>query len=108
MTFNTVATHIRHRILILIIQDIIQHADVRLRLDGDSGAHAEAVDVLDELLGVGLFVAGGFGGVGGGGVDGGLVVEAVKVAAGLLEVLDPFLWLLELVSWLFMSCKWSL
>lgn len=56
------------------------------------------MDVLDELLGVGLPVTRGFGGVGGGGVDGGFVVEAVEVAAGLLEILDPFLWLLELVS----------
>lgn len=56
------------------------------------------MDVLDELFGVGLLVAGSFGRLGSGGVDGGLVVEAVQVAAGLLEILDPFLRLLESVS----------
>lgn len=29
----------------------------------------------------------------GGGVDGGLVVEAVKIATGLLEFPNPFMWL---------------
>jgi len=56
------------------------------------------VDVLDELFRAGLLVAGGFGRLGVGGVDGSFVVEAVQVAAGLLELLDPFLRLLEPVS----------
>jgi hypothetical protein len=59
------------------------------------------VDVLDELFRTGLFVAGRFGRFGSGGIDGGLVVEAVQVAAGLLEILDPFLRLLEPVSRVF-------
>jgi hypothetical protein len=56
------------------------------------------VDVLDELFRVGLLVAGGLGRLGSCGIDGGLVVEAVQVAAGFLEILDPFFRLLEPVS----------
>ena len=56
------------------------------------------MNVLDELFRVCLLVACGFGGFGSGGIDGGFVVEAVQVASGLLEILDPFLRLLEHVS----------
>jgi hypothetical protein len=61
------------------------------------------VDVLDEFLGAGLLVrcSGGF--FGSGRVNGGFVVEAVEVTAGVLELLDPFLGLLALVSILFLA-----
>jgi hypothetical protein len=61
------------------------------------------VDVLDEFLRAGLFVRGSGGFFGGGGVDCSFVVEAVKVTAGVLELLDPFLGLLALVSILFLE-----
>lgn len=92
-------TYIRHLILVRVVQNVVQHIHGRLRLDSYTGAHAKAVDVLDQLFGVGLLIAGSFGGLGGGRVDGGFVVEAVQIAAGFLEVLDPFLRLLEPVSW---------
>lgn len=91
-------SYIRHRILVGVVQDIVQDVHRCLRLNSNSGADAEAVDVLDELFRAGLLVAGGFGRIGVGRVNGGLVVEAVQVAAGLLELLDPFLRLLEPVS----------
>jgi hypothetical protein len=56
------------------------------------------VDVLDEILGAGLLVRGSGGFFGVGRVDGGFVVETVKVTASILELLDPFLGLLALVS----------
>jgi hypothetical protein len=56
------------------------------------------MDILDKLFRVRLLVTCGFGRFGSGGIDGGFVVEAVKVASGFLEVLDPFLRLLEPVS----------
>jgi hypothetical protein len=59
------------------------------------------VNVLDELLRVRLLVTCGFGRFGGSGIDGGFIVEAVKVASGFLEILDPFLRLLEPVSPMF-------
>jgi hypothetical protein len=59
------------------------------------------VDVLDKFFRAGLLVAGGFGRLGSGGIDCSLVVEAVQVAAGLLEILDPFLRLLKPVSRMF-------
>lgn len=83
-------TYIRHRILVGVVQDVVQDVHGRLGLDSNSGADTEAVDVLDELFRAGLLVAGGFGRLGVGGIDGSLVVEAVQVAAGLLELLDPF------------------
>lgn len=48
------------------------------------------VDISDKGLGVGLFLCLLFGSLGCAG-EGGLVVEAVEVAASLLEFLDPFL-----------------
>ena len=48
------------------------------------------MDISDKGLGVGLFVGLVLGVLGSAG-EGGLVVEAVKVAASLLELLDPFL-----------------
>jgi hypothetical protein len=63
------------------------------------------VDVLDELLRAGLLVRGCRGFFGGGGVDSSFVVEAVEVTTSVLELLDPFLGLLALVSILFLEGK---
>ena len=94
-------SYIRHRILVGVVQDIIQHIHGSLRLDGNTCTHSLVVNVLDEILRVCLLVTCGFGGFGGSGIDGGFVVEAVKVASGFLEILDPFLRLLEPVSPMF-------
>jgi hypothetical protein len=91
-------SYIRHRILVRVVQDVVQNVHGCLRLDRNTGTDTETVDVLDELFRVGLLVAGGLGRFGSGGIDGGFVVEAVQVAASLLEILDPFLRLLESVS----------
>lgn len=48
------------------------------------------MNISNKCLGVGLFI-GLFLGVLGSAGEGSLVVEAVEVAAGLLELLDPFL-----------------
>lgn len=61
------------------------------------------MDVLDEILGAGLLVRGSGGFFGVGGVNSSFVVEAVEVAASVLELLDPFLGLLALVSILFLK-----
>lgn len=92
------STYIRHLILVRVVEDVVKHIDRSLGLDGDSGAHSQTVNVLDKLLRARFGITVSLGRLGGGGVDGGLVVEAVQVAAGFLEILDPFLWLLEPVS----------
>lgn len=51
------------------------------------------MDISDQRLGVGLVVGLVLGALGVAG-EGGLVVEAVEVAAGLFELLDPFLGLM--------------
>jgi len=52
------------------------------------------VDVADELAGAGAAGGGLIGRVGGrDGGDGGLVVEAVEITAGVLELADPAVWL---------------
>lgn len=56
------------------------------------------MDVFNQLLGAGLLVRGSSRLFGSGRVDGGFVVETVEIASGLLEVLDPFLRLLAIVS----------
>lgn len=91
-------TYIGHLILVGVVKNVIQDVDLSLGLDSDSCAHAQAVNVLDELLGARFGVAVGLRRLSGGGVDGGLIVEAIQVATGFLEILDPFLWLLEPVS----------
>jgi hypothetical protein len=91
-------TYVGHLVLVWVVQNIVQHIHRCLRLDSNTGTHALVVDVLDELFRVRLLVACAFGGFGSGGIDGGFVVEAVQVASGFLEVLDPFLRLLEPVS----------
>lgn len=59
------------------------------------------MDVFDEFLGAGLLVGSSGGFFGGGRVDSGFVVEAVEITTSVLELLDPFLGLLALVSILF-------
>lgn len=85
------------------LQHVVQHVHVSAGLDGDSREHITLVDVADQLARAGLEGGGLLGGLGGGGV-GGLVVEAVEVAAGGLEFLDPLLglsrgYVLALLSW---------
>lgn len=83
-------TYIRPLLIILILQNLPQHVDRRVGLDGDAGQQPAVVDVPDQLLGARLAVRRLLGALGGAG-EGGLVVEAVQVAAGGLELLYPLL-----------------
>lgn len=69
-------THIRALLLIGVFENLPQHIDGRVGLDGNARQEAIVVDVPDQGLGVGLVVAGVLGALGVGG-EGGLVVEAV-------------------------------
>lgn len=95
--------YIRNLILCFAVEDVVENVDRGTGLEGNAGSQALVVNVLDEFLGAGLLVGGSGGFVGGGGVDGGFVVEAVEIASGLLEFLDPFLWLLTMVNMLFLE-----
>jgi hypothetical protein len=75
----------------MAIQHLVQDIGGSGGLDGDAGQHALLVDVADQLARRRLEVGVGLGALGGRRVDGGLVVEAVEVAAGRLEFFDPFL-----------------
>lgn len=83
-------THIRPLLRILALDELGQDLDAGHGLEGDAGEQALVVDVADQVLGVGGGVGRALGALGGA-REGGLVVEAVQVAAGLLELLDPFL-----------------
>lgn len=83
-------TYVGPLLLVRALKNIVQNVHLRPGLDGDAGLHAALVDVADQLARARLEVRGLGGGLGGGGV-GGLVVEAVEVAAGGLEFLDPLL-----------------
>ena len=72
------------------LQDVVQHVHVGARLEGDARQQPALVDVVDQLARAGLEVRRLGGGLGGRGV-GRLVVEAVEVAAGGLELLYPLL-----------------
>lgn len=98
-------THIRDLILCLAVENIVENVDWCARLESNAGSEALVVDVLDEFFGAGLLVRGSRGFVGSGRVDSSFVVEAVKIASSLLELLDPFLRLLAMVNMLFLD-KW--
>lgn len=73
------------------LDDVPQHVDGGVGLDGDTGLHALLVDIADQLAGAGAVGGCLVGGIGrGDGGDGCFVVEAVQVAAGLAELADPF------------------
>lgn len=93
-------TYVGPLLLVRALEHIIQNIHLRPGLYGDAGLHAALVDVADQLARARLEVGGLGGGLGGGG-EGGLVVEAVEVAAGGLEFLDPLLGLWETLVVLF-------
>lgn len=89
-------THLWSLTQIRAVEDIPENINGGIGLDGDTGLHALLVDIFDQFArrcaGGGGFV----GGIGcGDGGDGSFVVEAVKVTAGLLELVDPFVRLLN-------------
>lgn len=51
------------------------------------------MDEANELFGIRLLSRGCLGRLGGRRGDGSFIVEAVEIAASLLEILDPFFWL---------------
>lgn len=83
-------TYVGSLVLVGILQNLPEYINGSLGLNGNAGEQPLVVDVLDQGLGVGLLVGLVFG-VLGVAREGGLVVEAVEIAAGLLELLDPFL-----------------
>lgn len=84
------STHIWSLLRVFAIQHIPQHVHLGRRFDGDAGQHTVIVDISDQLAGVGLQLGRLLGALGGARRSG-LVVEAVQVATGLLELLHPFL-----------------
>lgn len=103
-------TYIRPLLLVRALEQLGQHLDARHGLQRDAGQQAAVVDVPDEVLGVGLGVRLALGRLGRA-REGRLVVEAVEVAAGLLEFLDPFFRLREnfpFVSALLLFCVQSI
>jgi hypothetical protein len=85
------STHIGTLVLVRAVENVPENVDRGIRLDGNAGLHALLVDIFDQCARAGPLGGGLIGGIGrGDGGDGGLVVEAVQIAAGLLELLDPF------------------
>lgn len=72
------------------LKNFPQHIDRGFGLYGDAGEHIIVVNIADEVSGVRLALGGGFRvrSVSG---EGGLIVEAVKIAADVFKGLDPFL-----------------
>jgi hypothetical protein len=84
-------THVWSLHRVFTLKDIPQHIDRGIGLDCDTSLHTLLVNVANQLLGVcaggGLFI----GRVGrGDGGDCSLVMEAVQIAAGILEFANPF------------------
>jgi hypothetical protein len=89
-------THVWSLVHIGAIEDIPENINGSIGLDGDTGLHALLVDVLDQFARRSAGGGGFVGGIGrGDGGDGGFVVEAVEIAASLLELVDPFVRLLD-------------
>lgn len=86
---NERCTYIRHFLLDGAVEDIPKHIDRCARLDSDTGLHTFAVNEPDQFLGRSLLIRLALGTVGGGGRYGGLIMEAVEIAARFLEVAHP-------------------
>lgn len=85
------------------VQNVPQDIHWGIWLDRNTGLHACLVDILDQFAGAGTARGGLVGGIGGGnGGHGSLVVEAVKIAASLLEVGHPFV---RLSNWVSANCR---
>lgn len=84
-------TYIRNLVFVGVLEYSPQHVHRRLRLDGNPGGHIVRMDILDHLFGIRPLrdVLGRI--LRRCGCHGGFIVEAVEVAAGLLEVFDPLL-----------------
>lgn len=94
-----VGAHVRPLVQLRAVQNVPQHVHRGVRLDGHAGLHAFLVNILDQLARAGARGSGFVGGVGrGDGGDGRLVVEAVQIAAGLFELVDPFVRLRSSIS----------
>jgi hypothetical protein len=83
-------TYIRSLLFLTVLENFPQHINRSIGLDSNTSDKSLIVDVSDKGLGVGLFLCLLLGSLGCAG-EGGLVVEAVEVAASLLEFLNPFL-----------------
>jgi len=75
-------------------QDIPQHIDRGGGLDRNTSQHPVVVNVSDQLFGASIKLRHALGALGGR-RGCGLVVEAVQIAAGVLELLDPLLGLVR-------------
>jgi hypothetical protein len=76
----------------LALNNIPQHIDGGIGLDRDTSLHTFLVDITNQLLGAGTSGSFFIGRISRG--DGGnsrLIVEAVKIATGLLKLPDPFM-----------------
>ena len=85
LTFS-LSTYIGHLLRVRTFEDFPEHIHGRFGLEGDTRPHVVLVNEADDFFGVSAVV----GGVGGCGGHGGFVVEGVEVAAGFLELGDPF------------------
>lgn len=77
---------------VFALNNIPQHIDGGIGLNGDTSLHTLLVDITNQLLGTGTSGSFFIGRIGRG--DGGnsrLIVETVKIATGLLKLSDPFM-----------------
>ena len=44
--------YVWHFLLIAVVQDVVEHINIRFGLDSDACSHAKIVDVLDHLFGI--------------------------------------------------------
>lgn len=87
---NSARAYIGALLGIRALENLPQHIDGCVRLDSNARQQSIVVDISNQLLRARLLIGRLFGGLRGGG-ERSFVVEAVQVAAGLLELLDPFL-----------------
>ena len=88
--FRCIQTYVWPLLLLGVLQNLPKHVDRGVGLDGNTGQQALVVDIPDQSLWICLLVRLLLGALRGAG-EGGLVVEAIQVAACLFEFLNPFL-----------------
>ena len=95
ITHESLSTHIWSFLFIFSCQDIPEHINRRIRLNGNASLHALLMNKSQQLpwtcwLGCGISWVGASNRV-----DSCFIVEAVEITSSFLEIPDPFMWLMN-------------
>lgn len=90
------ATHVGALVDVFTVEDIPENINGGIRLNCNTGLHTFLVDIFDQFTRTGTGSSGFIGRIGrGDGGDGSFIVEAIEIATGFLELVNPFMRLIS-------------